>query len=215
MAFSAPTLERVSFLTGRYKSALLAEMARIARGSVVYNIGAHGGYLSMALADAATEVHAFEADPRVYRSLEWNVGQNELTNVVTVEKAVADTDDGVTFASFDYSLVGHILGERTATDAVLSEVQSVTIDTYVAEGNPAPSLIYSSVTDGLTAVLLGASTTLARHRPTVVALIDRRVLDEVSDVLLSADYRRREVGADWELTRDGVAEFWFDPDGKG
>ena len=103
---------------------------------VIIDIGAHVGYYSLLAArqiGPSGKVYAFEPDPDNYALLVKNVEQNGYANVVTTNKAVADSVGHLTFFltaldSGRNSIYSHGLPERGTID-----VETTTIDSYFGE----------------------------------------------------------------------------------
>lgn len=91
--------------TGRYEpqeTALLCAM--LVPGMTFVDVGANWGYFTLLgahLVGPGGRVIAVEADPRIYRTLSGNVGQNDLPHVETVHVAVAASDAMVTLSGHD------------------------------------------------------------------------------------------------------------------
>lgn len=209
-----PDLTRLSYLTGTYEPVLIKEISGRATDGAVYVVGAHVGYHAMAVSNVATKVFAFEVDPTTITALRWNIETNGIRNVHIVEKAVSTTDDGLVFASFEYSLVSQVLTEgfTPTEDAKLVRVPSVTIDTHVAEGNTAPRLIKSSITAREIDVLRGAQNTLRSHRPIVITIANATARAEMTAFMNAVGYDCRAIeGAAMTFERDGVGELLCSP----
>jgi FkbM family methyltransferase len=209
-----PDLTRLSYLTGTYEPELIKEMTSPTTGGAAYVVGAHVGYHAMALANVATEVFAFEVDPTTLTALRWNIETNDIRNVRVVEKAVSTTDEGLVFASFEYSLVSQVLTEgfTPTEDAKLLRVPSVTIDAHVAEGNSPPRLIKSSITAGEIDVVQGAQKTLKSHRPIVITIAKANVRGELTAFMNAVGYDCRAIEESaMTFERDGVGELLCTP----
>lgn len=169
-----PRLERPSFALGTYERHVVRAMRTLVRpGDVVYDVGAHVGYISLVLSRLVRRqglVVAFEPDIANGVLLEWNLRQNSTSNYRIVHAAVAATPGQVSFASFSkYSAVGHILRPETPGDADVVTVQAVSLDSVAfGTGEPPPSFVKIDIEGGELEALTGASRLLAEYRPAVL-----------------------------------------------
>ncbi|HEU4325589.1 MAG TPA: FkbM family methyltransferase [Roseiflexaceae bacterium] len=216
-AFAMPQLERISFALGTYERHIVRELHRVLRpGDVAYDIGANAGYLSLVMArrvGTAGRVVAFEADPRNAAALAANIALNGQRNITLVPKAVSDTSGSVSFASFGYSLVGHIATPTTPADAQLLTVPAVALDDLFSEGLlPAPRCIKIDVEGAEDRVIAGAARLLAHARPVIIAEVRPDALQHhILPLLEGLGYRARELVGGWRLGRDRVGEMLFEP----
>jgi FkbM family methyltransferase len=179
--------------------AVLREQARDAR--VVYDIGAHVGYMSLLLADVAAaggKVIAFEPSPREADAVEGLIRCNGLEGRVTLERcAVSDADGEATFIVSDKSFTGILDSapeSRHEGDAAV--VPTVTLDGFVfGRGNPAPDFIKLDVESAEAMVIAGATRLLREVRPKM--LIELHGPDAARDTIrqmLEHGYRLQRVG---------------------
>jgi len=181
-----PQAERPSFVSGTYERAIVAALRHyIVAGATVYDVGAHVGYLSLVMAGlvgATGRVMAFEANPRNQQSLIANVSRYAPNRVTVKSCAVSDVTRIVSFATFDYSTVGHIGTDDTPNNALYVDVQATSLDDVVYKrGLPAPALIKIDVEGAEAAVLRGADDLLRDHRPVIIA--EARATDEWHDAM--------------------------------
>ncbi len=215
--FAMPQLERISFALGTYERHIVRELHRVLRpGDVAYDVGANAGYLSLVMArrvGPAGRVVAFEADPRNAAALAANIALNGLRNIALVPKAVSDASGSVTFASFDYSLVGHIATPATPADARLLTVPAVALDDLFSQGQlPAPRCIKIDVEGAEDRVIAGAVDLIARARPVILAEVRPEALQGgILPLLEGLGYRARELAGGWNLGRDCVGDILFEP----
>lgn len=168
-----PGLERISFILGSYERRLVSVLKKhITSGMVAYDVGANAGYMTLVMAKLVTpegQIHSFEPDPKNLRALELNLQTNRVVNGVVCPKAVTTSSGSVTFATFEYSLVGHIAGNTTPDDAVLLDVPSVSIDDWIYRHDHAPPHFMKIDVEGAEVdVLQGASSVLSHIRPIVL-----------------------------------------------
>ena len=202
-------LERPSYALGRYETGTITAVAAHGDGSVVYDIGANIGYTALAAAKTCREVHCFEAEPRTLEALAWNVEHADANNLTIVSKAVTDHCEGVAFASFNYSLIGHIERDSEPPDAEIVEVPSISIDAYVESGNSAPDVMKIDVEGNELKVLKGAEETLRAHRPVVICEVWRETLADVTAFMASMSYSWVNLDGGFVLEVDGLTDLIF------
>ncbi len=218
MYFSMPRLERASFVLGTYERHVVAVMrARLTEGMVAFDVGANAGYFSLVMArlvSARGRVVAFEPDPKNVKALRANIAANCLSNVTCVAKAVSDTSGPVSFATFDYSLVGQIATEHTPDDAAVLEVDGVTLDDYVYENGCAPPHFIKIDVEGAEhKVLYGASRVLKQARPVVVAEVRGGTMwEEIKAFVVAHGYEPLVLpGGEWNIAEHGLGDVLFVP----
>lgn len=215
--FAMPELERLAFALGNYEKDVVDIIKAHAHpGSVVYDLGANAGYLTMIVADAVEskgKVFAFEPDPRNFNALEANIRLNKLSHVTAVPKAVSNDIGTITFAAYEYSLVGHIIRPNTSEDATLLEVPTTTLDEFVfGQGHPPPDFIKIDVEGSEELVLQGAERVLAEIRPTLI--IETRsgwMWDHVSTIMTGHGYKYTFLAGAESLETDYYADVLFEP----
>lgn len=192
---SMAQLEKFSYVLGRYERHVANCMAQyISEGDTVFDIGSNIGYFSLLASKFVGQqgkVFAFEADPENFAVLQENINQNGLSNTQTINQAVSDTSGEVVFASFDYSLVGHIANSLTPSDATLFTVPSISLDDFVYyQRCPVPQFIKIDVEGAEDKVILGAQRLIAEHKPVIVAEIREGIISEAITTFLDAqEYR--------------------------
>lgn len=173
MQFAMPRLERLAFALGTYEPHVVAAVRDHVRpGMVTYDLGANAGYLTLLLAKTVGDdgrVFAFEPDERSLAALATNIELNDLRRVTLVPKAVSDRTGTTTFATYEYSLVGHIIRPNTADDAHLQEVPTVSLDDFVfVQDHPPPDFLKIDVEGSEELVLVGAQRVLDEIRPALI-----------------------------------------------
>jgi FkbM family methyltransferase len=103
---------------------LLATYLKSQPKGVCYDVGANMGYYSVLLSPLASEVVAFEPDPRNHEAL---LAQ-KIPNLSLVAKAVAEHPGTVEFDVSDASTVGHIRLEHQEGQSI--KVEAVSLDEY-------------------------------------------------------------------------------------
>ena len=179
--------------SGRFEAdRIRALRAFVGPGDHVWDVGAHKGYVTMALASrvgAAGSVVAFEPSAMnlwfLRRHLEWN----GFENVRVVPVAVGDQDGHERFGGAGSS-VAYRLGRgservRVATLAALK----------AREGLPQPDLIKIDVEGSEGAVLRGAGDVLRNDTAVFVSVHGRTCYDECASLLSGKGYRLHESRA--------------------
>jgi len=103
---------------------LLLQYLRQTSKGVCYDVGANMGYYSLLLSSVATEVVAFEPDPRNHAHL---LGQH-ISNLTLVPQAVSDSCGTASFDNSDASTVGHLLLDSSTPSQFT--VETTTLDHY-------------------------------------------------------------------------------------
>lgn len=154
---------------------LAALLDRCREGEVMVDVGANtGGYsLSVAAEYSEATVVAIEPNPRVMATLRANVAASAFEDrIQSVEIGLGAEDGSLPFYRSSYHELGSFNrynAERWGARIVDSEEVPIrTLDSLVAEGAVPPPDHLKVDTEGLgLAVLRGARTTLATHRPFV------------------------------------------------
>lgn len=215
--FNMPGLERFSFCLGRYERPVVQRIAEHLRaGDVGYDVGANAGYLTMLMARCVGKsgrVFAFEPAPRSLAALRQNVLQNNVENVTIVPKAVNADSAPVSFATFEYSLVNHIVTDQTPGDAQVISVGATSLDDFVyAESMPPPTLIKIDVEGAEKEVFDGADRVLREARPIVLAEIREGAgWDSIMERMNAYGYQGTPISGGWDLQTDGLADVLFLP----
>ncbi len=139
----------------------------IRTGDVVYDIGAHIGFFMLLcnkFVGTTGRVYAFEPFPENFARLAANVEVNRANNVEIHRLALSDYNGSATFAVAPSSLMGHLSGEtRVSADAM--QVQTRTVDGFVADGGKVPDLLKVDVEGAEADVIRGAAATIASRPP--------------------------------------------------
>jgi len=156
-----------SCLVGDYEPGTQLVFQRyISPGSVVFDVGANVGFLSLLasrLAGPAGRVIAFEPAPVAVGYLRRHVALNRAHNIEIIAVAVADENGRARFSSAGPVEMGHL-----ADDGQL-EVETASLDTLVETGIiPPPDVVKIDVEGAELGVLRGAQAILRARRPVVV-----------------------------------------------
>lgn len=215
MRLTVPRLERPALFLGTYEPHMVKAMRRyVSRGAVVYDIGAHVGYLTAVLAKLvgpSGRVIACEPDPLNRAALEQNMAKNALSHVTILSAAISDTAGEASFAHFDsYSLVGHLSRADTPPDATLVRVPTLTLDDLLSFSIPA--FIKIDVEGAEMAVLAGGKRLLRTVRPVIVAEVRYAFRVELAALLDTYRYHLEMLrGGEEDWRRWGLAEVLLVP----
>jgi FkbM family methyltransferase len=158
---------------GTYEPSLQSALRElIVPGSVVYDVGANIGYVSLLLAKAAGEagrVFAFEALPANVERLRRNVALNKMELRVTVIAGVVTQAAGqVRFLVHTSGGMGKVQGSAGRQDRYQSEiiVDGLSLDEFVyGQGNLPPRAVKMDIEGGEVMALPGMRRVLAEARP--------------------------------------------------
>jgi FkbM family methyltransferase len=183
---------------GTYEPELQAALhALIAPGSVIYDVGANIGYVSLLLAKAAGEqgrVFAFEALPANVEQLRRNIDLNGMEERVTViDRAVTGETAPVRFLVHASGGMGKAAGSAGRDDSYRAEVtvQGVTLDDFAyRQGNPAPQVVKMDIEGGEVLALPGMRRILAEQRPLMLMELHGRESSQAAwQALTAAGYQ--------------------------
>ncbi len=142
------------------------------KGSVVYDVGANVGYISLLLAQAAGDagqVFAFEPLPANLERLAANLRLNPWAHVTCVAGAVVDRPGPVRFLAHASGAMGKAAGSAGRADQSYPdeiEVPGLTLDEFAyAGGHPVPQVIKMDIEGGEVLALQGMRRLLAEARP--------------------------------------------------
>jgi FkbM family methyltransferase len=133
-------------------------------GMVVYDVGANVGYYilsSSVLTSSTGKVFAFEPVPRNINYLESHIALNALSNVTVIEKAVSDKISKLKFDLSSNPSMGHL------SDKGEIEVETISLDEFIKQGNPAPDIIKMDIEGAEFDALLGAKELLKNIKPVI------------------------------------------------
>lgn len=173
----------------------------IAPNAVVYDIGAHAGYYTLAAARRARQVLAFEPNPANQEALRFHLARNRLDNVVVYPAAVGAAPGTAQFSSAGDGYRGRLgAGELT--------VKVEALDALIEAGAPAPDLVKMDVEGAELAALDGAAALLAtRHALWFIALHGPECARGTIARLLDNGYRVRSLeGEALTRPRDDIEE---------
>lgn len=213
--FSTSRLERASFALGSYEPHVVRAMqTHIKPGMVAYDVGANAGYLTLImsrLVGAQGHLYSFEPDPKNARALRANVTDNHLSNIEIIPKAVSDECGTITLATYDYSLISHIVRAATPTDAQLVQAPVVSLDHFVyVDQAPKPDFIKIDVEGGEEQVFMGAARLIEEAHPTIVAEIrGGSIWQNISTFMKVRGYEYKALEGSWQLDVDNLGDILF------
>lgn len=160
------------FWSGQYELRLCQLLEQtVTPDAVCYDIGANLGYhaLIMARRASAGHVFAFEPLPEAVDILRRNMIANAETNVILVTKAVA-ASGGVIQMGCDITVDQAAIRWSADGDSLHRpfRCECVSVDEFVAAGNPPPTFIKIDVEGAESEVLDGAIDCLKRFRPAII-----------------------------------------------
>ena len=170
----------------------------IARGSVVYDLGAHRGFLSLLAARIVGpqgRVVAFEPSSRNERLIRTQAGLNGLAQITSYAFAISSESGTVDFSDLEDDQANTLMkvSPRFAAARSIRQVQSRKLDDLVELELPAPQFIKMDIEGAELEALAGARQLLARHRPVLFFSVHENHLPGVEkqclDLLATLDYR--------------------------
>ena len=183
---------------GTYEEDHVAALQRLVRaGMVAYDVGANAGYYTLALSKLVGDsghVYSFEPEARNAYNLQRHIQLNALRNVTLVQAAVSDK---VGMAGFE----GALETARISAGGAY-QVPTISLDEFVAAGNPAPAFIKMDIEGAERSALEGSGAILARREAIwMLATHTEQLRDECRAVM--AGYGYSFTGFDGQ-TRAGV-----------
>lgn len=182
----------------------------IHENTVFYDIGAHIGFFALAAAQLGAHVFAFEADPENLDRLKRHIEKNGLTNVITVVEAAvwSHGNEKIAFQRGLPRSQGGVTSQGTKpvlASGPIIEVDSVTIDGFIAAGGPVPQVIKIDVEGGEAEVLKGATKTINNFLPDLILEVHyREAVAEVEEFLKHLSY-----DAEWRIPAEGFPRQCF------
>jgi FkbM family methyltransferase len=122
---------------------------------VAYDVGANAGYYTLALSrlvGKSGRVFSFEPDARSAHLLRRHLELNDLRNVTFVQAAVSGEVGLVPFTGWE------------VVDSSSYVVPSISLDSFIASGNPSPDFIKMDIEGAEGAALIGASNLLSKRQ---------------------------------------------------
>jgi FkbM family methyltransferase len=189
----------IDYASGEYEVHLQKALsARLQPGSVVYDVGAHIGVVSMfasELVGSAGTIFAFEADPENAERIKTHAQRNNLSQIQVFSCVVWSSDGQLSFerASAKSSRnQGRVAAMSAGTKQDIIVVEGISLDSF-ANGHLAPTLIKIDVEGAEAEVLRGCDQIVARSRPTVICEVHHRQAEE----LVRAWLAQRGYSLEW------------------
>jgi FkbM family methyltransferase len=167
---------------------------------VAYDVGSYIGFFALGMArrlGPAGRVAAFEPDPGNAARLEEHIARNHMQSQIQVVEAAAWRAIAGNATAYRRGSKARSQGgvEAEGLRPVLASgerilVRSISLDEFIAEGNPAPQLLKIDVEGGECAVLAGAERLITDGRPVIICEIHHAQAARWTEQWLSArDYR--------------------------
>jgi len=187
---------------GTYEEDHTAALKRLVRpGMVAYDVGANAGYYTLALSKLVGEsghVYSFEPEVRNAYALQRHIHLNALRNVTLVQAAVSDK---VGMAGFE----GMCETAKISTNGAY-QVPTISLDEFIALGNPAPAFIKVDIEGAERSAIKGATSILSRRETIwMMATHSELLRDECRAVMAGYGYRftgfdgEREAGVEGDF----------------
>ncbi|MGQ0699463.1 MAG: FkbM family methyltransferase [Panacagrimonas sp.] len=191
------------FIRGDYDRSAVATLTSLLRpGMVVYDVGAHVGYLSLVAAGivgSTGKVVAFEPLELNLAYLRGHIGANRIGNIQVVAACVGDKPGTI---EFDLGK-GTGRGRMTASKSGATPVVSID-DQVLNHGMRPPQFIKMDVEGAEYLALQGAAVTLETHHPIMLlsvhsALLRQQCLDylEARGYVMEPTKKSNELVARW------------------
>ena len=167
-------LANLSMIFGRYESHVIRELFSLSKSmKVAYDIGAHIGFMTLALAHYVGrngKVFAFEPQPDNLLLLERMILKNDFLQVVKIVPVALGNIAGKQTMYFGKSSSMNFLESATEGQDIRDypsiTVTTSTLDAFVfEEENPAPDILKIDVEGAETMVIEGAMQTLKKFSP--------------------------------------------------
>ena len=202
------------YAAGFHETALLECLAaHLKPGDVLYDVGAHIGYISLVaarLVGPQGKVFAFEADPENARRITGHAEMNALPQVELVGAAVWSERKTLSFyraAATSSRNTGAVttLEQGQSADGVIV-VEAMTLDHFAAD-HRSPAVVKIDVEGAEEEVLKGAEEVFRRSKPTLICEVhNERAAEGVAAWLARMGYRSKWLTAGAEFPRHLVAQ---------
>ncbi|HYE53394.1 MAG TPA: FkbM family methyltransferase [Chitinophagaceae bacterium] len=157
-------------LIGNWEPAMQRIMKAVVKpGHVAYDVGAnnglHGLLLSTIVGDKG-HVFNFEPLPSNIEEITENFQLNNLRNYTNVCAAVSDSDGIIRFELGDHDKQGHIAGAAANGKGI--DVKTISLDSFIEKGNPAPDFIKMDIEGAEGAALQGFERNIGKKHPLMI-----------------------------------------------
>lgn len=143
----------------------------IKKDSYVLDVGAHLGYFSCLAGKLASngKTYAFDVDPKCLDFIKNNCSLNNLKNVSVHNFALSDKNEIVKIQKLDEPNPGLVINSKSNKSYI--EVESITVDDFVAQEKIKPNFIKIDVEGAEAKVLKGMRKTLQQDNITLLVEI--------------------------------------------
>ena len=207
--FDCWTSEKYFFLGGCFEDAVRRVLGELVKeGDVVYDIGAHAGYMALLLSElcgSKGRVYSFEPSSLNFARLKKNIKLNYKQNITALNLAVSD-ETGVANFSEAGSESCIIITEATASDRP-SVVSTVRLDDFVYRDHHEPPCFIKIDVEGYAGhCLAGMKSVLRDVRPRLLCEIHHtREASEVCGIFVRYGYDVTELEPHKQFPRHIVA----------
>jgi FkbM family methyltransferase len=164
---------------GDHESDVQALLAKFLKpGSIAYDIGSYLGFFALGMSRVVGRdgrVFAFEPDPENAARIREHIAKNSFAAPIQVVEAAVWRATKESTTSYRRGRQARSQGgvEADGFKPVLASgehilVSSISLDKFIARGNPPPQLMKIDVEGGEIAVLSGAERLLAKHKPLII-----------------------------------------------
>lgn len=202
------------YASGKYEQHVQEVLSQhLKRGSVLYDVGAHIGVLSMfarELVGSSGMIFAFEADPENAQRIREQVQRNRLDRIEVVPCPVWSCAGQVRFqraGALSSRNEGRVATESGQANEDILVLDSISLDGF-AEQHLAPTVVKIDVEGAEAEVLRGSDQIFSQARPVLVCEIHNREAEKaVNRWLATKDYSFRWIEACEKLPRHLLATF--------
>jgi FkbM family methyltransferase len=177
-------------------------------GAVFYDVGAHVGAMALGAANMVGEsgrVVAFDPEPENAQRLHHNAARNGFEGRLRVVYAAVwshSTQNGISFrrgATVRSQGGIEVEGNRPVlASGEIINVPAITLDDFIATGEPPPQLIKIDVEGGEYEVLRGGARLFAPQRPRIIVEVHhRQAADQITAWLREYQYEAR-----WDIPKE-------------
>jgi FkbM family methyltransferase len=195
---------------GRYETDTQAMLSSVVKpGMVVYDLGANAGIHSLLFSKLTTPngiVFCFEPLPSNCAEIHSNLLLNDLKNVRVVCAAVGESAGKAKFKLAAHDKEGSLVGIGAQTGETI-DVDVISLDRFIAEGNPVPDLIKIDIEGAESMALNGFEASIDRYKPILFIELHTPEQDKlVGDFLTRHQYKayRRIKSRDNDLCRNDL-----------
>jgi FkbM family methyltransferase len=157
-------------LFGRWEPAMQKIIANVVKeGDTVYDLGANFGLHGMLCAKLIGEtgfLYNFEPLPSNIKEIGENYKLNQIVNYKNIQKAVSNQNSVLNFSVADHATQGKL--EKTNTGYNSINVEVITLDQFIAEGNRSPNFIKMDIEGAEGEALEGYSKNIEKTFPLMI-----------------------------------------------